>query len=85
MRYLLSAEIEMKDFTNKVVVITGAGSGIGRATAKAFSSQGARVHLVDIRKERLEEACAEILSLGGVAIPGTRCPGTRCQPNSCQR
>ena len=38
----------MQDFKNKVVVITGAGSGIGRATAELFAAEGARVVLADI-------------------------------------
>lgn len=45
---------------DKVVVITGAGSGIGRATAHAFGQKGARLHLVDIHRGRVEEAVGEL-------------------------
>jgi NAD(P)-dependent dehydrogenase (short-subunit alcohol dehydrogenase family) len=41
-------------------VITGAGSGIGRATARAFAEHGARLHLVDIHRGRVEEVAAEL-------------------------
>jgi NAD(P)-dependent dehydrogenase (short-subunit alcohol dehydrogenase family) len=43
---------------NRVVVITGAGSGIGRATARAFLSEGDRVTLVGRRRDALEETAA---------------------------
>jgi len=57
----------MRDFRGKVVVITGAGSGIGRATARAFATQGARVHAVDISAERVAEVEAELKALGASA------------------
>lgn len=41
--------------TNRVVIVTGAASGIGRATAMRFASQGAVVALVDVNAEGLEE------------------------------
>ena len=44
---------------NKVVIVTGAGSGIGAALSKAFSADGARVVLTARRKERLDEAAAQ--------------------------
>src|SRR5690348_13805238 len=55
-------EESMKDFRDRVVVITGAGSGIGRAAARAFARLGARIHAVDIdsaRAERTAETCLE--------------------------
>jgi len=52
----------IKDFKGKVVVVTGAGSGIGRATAVAFASEGAKVVLSDISEERLTEVRKEIES-----------------------
>jgi NAD(P)-dependent dehydrogenase (short-subunit alcohol dehydrogenase family) len=53
-----------KKFKDRVVVITGAGSGIGRATALAFAKQGAFVHLVDVHSGRLDEVAAAAQRLG---------------------
>ena len=47
-----------------VVVITGASSGVGRATAHAFSTRGASVVLAARRAEMLEEAARECEALG---------------------
>ena len=45
----------MKDYANKVVIITGAGSGMGRAMVGEFVSRGARVAAMDINLERAKE------------------------------
>ena len=43
------------NFKNKVVVITGASSGIGEATAEQFAKKGANIVLVARRKDKLDE------------------------------
>ncbi len=58
----------MKRFTNKVVMITGANSGLGRATALSFAKEGARVALIARRKEEGLSVLEEIKSAGGEAI-----------------
>jgi len=45
----------MRDFANDVVVITGAGSGIGRALAKEFAAGGAELALADVNAAAVEE------------------------------
>ncbi|HEX3677359.1 MAG TPA: SDR family oxidoreductase [Sphingomicrobium sp.] len=49
-------------FEDKVVIITGAASGIGEATARRFSAEGAKVVLVDRQREALEKVAAELPS-----------------------
>jgi NAD(P)-dependent dehydrogenase (short-subunit alcohol dehydrogenase family) len=56
-----------EDFRDKVVVVTGASSGIGRETALAFGGAGARVVLVARRRDALEQAADEIRRAGGTA------------------
>lgn len=53
---------------NKVALITGASSGIGRATCLLFAQEGARVVLVDINDEGGRETLAAIQEQGGEAI-----------------
>lgn len=52
----------------KVIVITGASSGIGEATAKDLAAKGAMVGLGARRKERLDRIVAEITDAGGKAV-----------------
>ena len=54
-----------KTVTGKQVLITGAASGIGRATAIASARKGARVFLTDIENGGLQAAAAEIRAAGG--------------------
>lgn len=52
----------------KTVVITGASSGIGRATAHEFAREGASLVLASRQKDALDEVVAECVELGGSAI-----------------
>lgn len=51
----------------KVVIITGAGSGIGKAAASGFAARGARVVLVGRRQDVLEEVATTLRAQGGMA------------------
>lgn len=57
----------MLNVENKVVIITGASSGIGAATAKLLAKNGARVVLGARRIDRLEAIAKEIHNAGGIA------------------
>ena len=52
----------------KVVALTGASAGVGRATARRFAKSGARLGLMARGKERLEATAAEVEQLGGEAL-----------------
>jgi NADP-dependent 3-hydroxy acid dehydrogenase YdfG len=58
----------MSNITDKVVVITGASSGIGESTAMFLAEQGARVVLGARRSKRIDEVAKEISANGGKAI-----------------
>jgi NAD(P)-dependent dehydrogenase (short-subunit alcohol dehydrogenase family) len=52
----------------KVAIVTGAGSGIGRASANRFASEGASVVVADVRGKRAAGTADEIVAAGGRAI-----------------
>jgi len=58
----------MNDLENKVAIITGAASGIGKATAISLADKGMKVALVDLNVDDLEEVKATINNKGQVAI-----------------
>jgi 3-oxoacyl-[acyl-carrier protein] reductase len=53
--------------TSHIAVITGAGSGIGRAIALGYAREGARVVLLDVDEKAAAEAAQEVLNAGGAA------------------
>src|SRR5271167_412258 len=55
-------------FTNRVVFITGAASGIGRAAALAFAAEGARVAILDRSADALDAVRACLKNAGGEVL-----------------
>lgn len=53
---------------DKVAVITGAGSGVGRGSARRFTEEGAKVVCVDIDLDRAKDTVAELEGAGGTAV-----------------
>jgi NAD(P)-dependent dehydrogenase (short-subunit alcohol dehydrogenase family) len=56
------------DFHDRVAVVTGAGSGMGLATAQAFGESGAAVVLADINEDALHAATDELTAAGHQAL-----------------
>ena len=55
-------------FVGKSVIVTGGGSGIGRATARRFGEEGARVCVADLNLESAQKVAADIVAKGGDAF-----------------
>ncbi len=58
----------MLDLTNKTAIVTGGGSGIGRAIATLFAKQGATVHIIELNEKAAEETVKHIHTEGGQAV-----------------
>ena len=58
----------MNRLNGKVAVITGAGSGIGRASALAFAQEGAKVIVSDLYLDAAETVAGDIQGAGGTAL-----------------
>ena len=58
----------MQSYSEKVVVVTGAASGIGRALAQQLSMQGANLALSDVNMEALEETASILRGTGKVTL-----------------
>ena len=59
----------MKDYKDKVAVITGAASGIGRAIAERCAQEGMKVVIADIEKEALRKTSKEMKAAGAQVVP----------------
>jgi len=58
----------MFKLTNKTALITGGGSGIGKAMAILFAKQGAEVHIIELNNDAAAETVNEITASGGKAL-----------------
>ena len=56
------------DLNDKVILVTGAGNGIGKRCIEEFGAQGARILATDIDGDALEEAVSGVAAAGGTAI-----------------
>src|SRR5215831_16740094 len=67
--YFMVTQIGQR-FKNRVVLVTGAAHGIGRAIALRFGSEGGQVIVNDVNVQGIEDTIRVIITNGGLAIPG---------------
>jgi NAD(P)-dependent dehydrogenase (short-subunit alcohol dehydrogenase family) len=60
-------------FSDKVAIVTGAASGIGLATAKRLGSEGAKVVIADLDKEKAQNAAKEVVAAGAPDAHSSAC------------
>ena len=65
-------DLDMVELADKIAIVTGAGRGVGQATALRLARAGARVVVNDLDAREAEECVREIQTLGGRALA---CPG----------
>ena len=58
----------MTDLNNKVAVVTGTASGIGKAIATSFVNSGANVVLSDVNEELGEQVCADLQKINSLSL-----------------
>ena len=56
-----------RSIKGKVALVTGAASGMGRATAHVFADEGAKVAVIDLKQDRVDAVVKEIQAAGGEA------------------
>src|SRR5438552_2239975 len=64
-----STEAPMRSIRNKVALVTGAGSGLGRAIALRLAREGAKLHLVDVNEIAVVETAEIVRSTGEMPVP----------------
>lgn len=69
----------MKDFKDRVAVITGGASGVGRALGEQLAAEGARVVLADIDQSRLDATAREIAGETGAEVIGLQVDVTKAE------
>ena len=68
----MGSEMAGSDLKGRSAVITGAASGIGLAIAKRFAEHGAQVHLIDLDRQKIQQA-VQLISNSGAQVVGHTC------------